>query len=128
MRKRASGFSTKTTLLSRDRLNFESNLSSSSSFADSEARPRVDEDDVEYGVDDEGDSESTAATGRSKLEDSPTRSDFDRRSILAIVGLHDGTRFTLLRPTTAHVRAPVLSSATNEDTDTKSVSVDVRAL
>ena len=114
-------------------LNLESNLSSSSSLADSEARPRIDEEDVEHddddvAVDDEKESASATATGRSKLEDSPTRSDFDLLSILAMVGLHDGIRFTLLRPTTAQVRAPVLSSAASEDTDTKSVSVDVRAL
>ena len=109
----------------------EINCSSSSSFADSEARPRIIEAEVEHddGVaDDDKDSESAPATGRSKLEDSPTRSELDLRSILAMVGLHDGTRFTLLRPTTTHVRAPVLSSAASEDTDTKSVSVDVRAL
>ena len=101
-------------------------------MADSEARSRIDEEeDVEHdddvGVDDK-ESESATPTGRSKLEDSPTRSDFDLLSILAIVGLHDGMRFTLLRPTTAQVRAPVLSSAASEDTDIKSVSVDVRAL
>ena len=80
----------------------------------------------------DGQSQSARATGISRLEDSPTRSALDLRSILATVGLHDGTRLTppppQPRPRTAHVSAPVLSSAASEDTDTRSVSVEVRAL
>ena len=106
----------------------ESNLSSSSVFADSAARLRI---DVEAAVGKDEQSDSARATGMSRLDDSPTRSDLDLRSILATVGLHDGTRLTPPqppRPRTAHVSAPVLSSAASEDTDTRSVSVDVRAL
>ena len=109
----------------------ESNLSSSSILADSAARLRIDKCDIEVAVGRDGESDSARATGISRLEDNPMRSDLDLRSILATVGLHDGTRLTpppQPRPRTAHVSAPVLSSAASEDTDTRSVSVDVRAL
>ena len=92
-------------------------------MADSEARPRIHEEEGEEDV--ESPAAAGAAGGRSKAEASPTRSDLDRCSILEMVGLHEGTRFTA-RPT--QVRAPDLSPASEEETDTRSVSVDVRAL